>query len=213
MRGSGSTAGASAYGTTSRTPRTSSRPPPPRASPSNVIDVDAINDNDGAKPPATSTSARRCRSVASAPTRPSRPLDPFEAPNYSQSAYAGSAKGKGGLSSKGGKGGVSSHEEFARIAPSGRVVISGATTGLEVLERALAGWPVPESTKGGTPPRMHPKLCKLYGPPPPVDAEYYRGQCSSLAKSGTHSKSSNEWAHEEWFDSDEDLACYTGYDD
>ena len=39
--------------TTSRTPRTSSGPPPPRASPSNVIDVDAINDSDGAKAPAT----------------------------------------------------------------------------------------------------------------------------------------------------------------
>ena len=88
---------------------------------------------------------------------------------------------------------MSSREEFAGIAPSWRVVISGATTGLEVLERALAGWPFPESTKGGgTPPRMHPELCKLYGPPPPVDAEYYRGQCSSLAESGTHSDSSNE---------------------
>ena len=108
---------------------------------------------------------------------------------------------------------MSSHEEFSGIAPSKGVVISGATTGLEVLEQALAGWSFPESTKGGTPPRMHPKLCKLYGPPPPVNAEYYRGQCSSLANSGTHSNSSNEWAHEEWFDSDEDLACYTGYDD
>ena len=45
---------------------------------------------------------------------------------------------------------MSSHEEFAGIAPSVRVVISGATTGLEVHERALAGWPVLESTKGGT---------------------------------------------------------------
>ena len=167
MRGSGSTAGASAYGTTSRTPRTSSRPPPPRASTSNVIDVDAINDTtgengDGAKAPGTSTSARRGRSVASAPTRPSRPLDPFAAPNYSQSAYAGSSKGKGGPSLKGGKGGLSSREEFAGIAPSGRVVISGATKGSEVLERALAGWPVPESPKQERlPPRMHPKLCKL----------------------------------------------------
>ena len=108
---------------------------------------------------------------------------------------------------------MSSDEEFAGIALSGRVVTSGGTTGSEVLEQALAGWPVPELTKGGTPPRMHPKLCKLYGPPPPVDAAYYRGQCSSLAKSGTHSSSSNEWAHDEWFDSDADLACYTGYDD
>ena len=106
---------------------------------------------------------------------------------------------------------MSSHEEFAEIAPSGRVIISGATTGLEVLERALAGSPAPESTeRGGTPPRMHPKLCKLYGPLPPVDAEYYGGHCSSLAESGTHSDSWNEGDHEEWFDCDEDLACYTG---
>ena len=69
---------------------------------------------------------------------------------------------------------MSSHEEFAGIAPSGRDIISGATTGLEVLERALAGWPVAESTnEGRTPPPMHPKLCKLYGPPAPVDAECY----------------------------------------
>ena len=109
---------------------------------------------------------------------------------------------------------MSSRGEFAGIAPSWCVVISGATTGLEVLERALASWPVPEWTKrGGTPTRMHPKLCKLYGSPPLVDAEYYRGHCSSLAESGTHSNSSNEWAHEEWFDSDVHHACYTRYDD
>ena len=105
-------------------------------------------------------------------------------------------------------------EEFAGIAPSGRVIMSGATTDLEVLGRALAVWPVPESTKGGgLPLRMHPKLCKLNGFSPPVDAEYYRGQCSSLEESDTHSNSWNEWVHEEWFDSDEDLACYTAYDD
>ena len=92
--------------------------------------------------------------------------------------------------------------------------ISGASTGFEALERALAGWLVLESTKGeGPPPRMQLKLCKLYVPPPPVDGEYYRGQCSSLEESDTHSNSSNEWVHEEWFDTDEDLACYTGYDD
>ena len=85
---------------------------------------------------------------------------------------------------------------FAGIAPSGRPVISGGATGLEVLEIALANWPVPEPTKGGTPPDMQPELCKLYGPPPPVDAEYFRERCSSP----------------DWFDSDEDLACYTGYD-
>ena len=44
MRGSGSTTRASAYGFTPRTSRTSSRPPPSRPSPSNVIDVDEDND-------------------------------------------------------------------------------------------------------------------------------------------------------------------------
>ena len=146
-------------------------------------------------PQARTTSTGRCLSVASAPTRPSLPLDPFEPPNYSQSAYAGSSKGKGGPS-KGGKGGVFPRGEFAGIAPSGRPVISGGATGLEVLEIALANWPVLEPTKGGTPPDMQPELCKLYGPPPPVDAEYFRERCSSP----------------DWFDSDEDLACYTGYD-
>ena len=87
--------------------------------------------------------------------------------------------------------------EFAGIAPTRRPVVSGGTTGLEVLEIAVANWPVPESTKGGTPPRMQPELCKLYGPLPPVDAEYFRERCSSP----------------DWFDSDEDLACYTEYDD
>ena len=162
MRGSRSTTGASAYGTTPRTSQTSSRRPPSRASPSNVIAVDEINDTasgngDGAEAPATSTSACRCPSVASAPTRPSRPLDPFLVPNYSQSAYAGSSKGKGGPSSKGGKGGVSSREEFAGVARSGRIIMSGATTGLEMLEQALANWPVLEWTKGrGPPPCIHP---------------------------------------------------------
>ena len=31
--------------------------------------------------------------------------------------------------------------EFAGMAPSGRPVISGGATGLEVLEIALANWP------------------------------------------------------------------------
>ena len=87
--------------------------------------------------------------------------------------------------------------EFAGKAPSGRPVISGGTTGLEVLEIVLAGWPVPEPTKGGTPPRMQPELYKQYGPPPLVEAEYFRERCSSP----------------DWFNSDEGLACYTGYDD
>ena len=62
---------------------------------------------------------------------------------------------------------MSSGGEFAGVAPSGRVIMSGATTGLEVRQRALAGRPVLDLTKGGRPPaRMHPKLCKLYGPRP-----------------------------------------------
>ena len=87
--------------------------------------------------------------------------------------------------------------EFAGKAPSRRPVVSGGTTGLEVLEIALANWLVRESTKGGTPADMQPELCKLYGPPPPVDAEYFQERCSSP----------------DWFNYDEDLACYTGYDD
>ena len=125
MQGSRSTTGASAYGSTPRTSRTSSRPPPSRASPSNLIDVDRIKDaadgvGDGAEAPATSTSARRCRSVASAPARPSRSLDPFSAPNYSQSAYAGSSKGKGGPSSKGGKGASGWNQSWVDSSWTGR---------------------------------------------------------------------------------------------
>ena len=111
---------------------------------------------------------------------------------------------------------MSSREKFAGVAPSGRIVTSGAATGLEMLEQALANWPVLESTRGRGPlPRIHPKLCKLYGPPPQGDAEYYRGQCSGLEEPDTHSNSSEEWvhSHREWFDLDEDPACYTGYDD
>ena len=103
---------------------------------------------------------------------------------------------------------------ICRLARSGRIIMSGATTGLEMLGQALAIWPVPESAKGGgPPPRIHPKLCKLYRFPPPDDADYYRGRCSSLEKPDAHSNSSTEWVHEEWFDSDEDPAYHTGYDD
>ena len=86
--------------------------------------------------------------------------------------------------------------KIAGIAPSRQLVVSGGAEGLEVLEIALANLTVLEPTKGGTPPKMPPELCKLYGPPPLVDAEYFRERCSSP----------------DWFDSDEDLACYTGYD-
>ena len=105
-------------------------------------------------------------------------------------------------------------EEFAGVARSGRIDMSGATTGLEMLEQALANWPVLESTRGGgPPPRIHPTSCKLYGAPPPRDAQYYREQCTGLEEPDTHCNSSEDWVHEEWFNPDEDLACYTGYDD
>ena len=83
-----------------------------------------------------------------------------------------------------------------------------------MIEQALANWPVLKSTEGAGPqPRTHPKLCKLHGPPLPGNEVYYRGQCSGLEEPDTDSYSSKEWVHEEWFDPDEDLACYTGYDD
>ena len=59
-------------------------------------------------------------------------------PKCSQLAHAGTSKGKGGPSSKGGKGasdkleGVTFRGTFAEVAPSGRVVMSGGTTGLEM---------------------------------------------------------------------------------
>ena len=41
---------------------------------------------------------------------------------------------------------MSSSGKFAGVAPSGRIVMSGATTGLEMLEQALANWPILELT-------------------------------------------------------------------
>ena len=227
MRGSGSTTRAPAYGSGPRTSRASSQPRPFQASPSNIIDVDedngnGDNDGDGAEAPVTSTSARRCRSVASAPARPRRSLAPFPAPNYGQSAYAGSSKGKGGLSWNGGKGasnhleGVSSRGTFAGVAPSCRIAMSGGTTGLEMLERAMANWPILELTwEGGPPTDIDPKLCKLYGYPP--QDEYLRQQCTRFREPDALSASSEEWVHShtEWFDPQEyeGPSCHTGYDD
>ena len=111
---------------------------------------------------------------------------------------------------------MSSRGTPAGVPPSGRIIMSGATTGLEMLEQALANWPIVESTWGGGPPtEIDPKFCKLYGCPPKGDTAYYRGQCWSLDEPDTHCNSSEEWVHShpEWFDPDEDLACYTGYDD
>ena len=42
---------------------------------------------------------------------------------------------------------MSSRETFAGVALSGRIVMSGAPTGLEMLEQALANWPILESTR------------------------------------------------------------------
>ena len=85
-----------------------------------------------------------------------------------------------------------------------------------MLEQALASWPILESTWEGEPQTdIYPKICKLYGYSPQGDAIYYGVQCSSLEEPDTHSNSSEELVHShpEWFDPDEDLACYTGYDD
>ena len=89
---------------------------------------------------------------------------------------------------------------------------------MEMLEGALANWPILESTwEGGPPTNIDPKLCKLYGYHPQDDAEYFQQQCSSLEERDAQSDSSDEWVHShtEWFDPEkyEDLACYTGYND
>ena len=47
---------------------------------------------------------------------------------------------------------MSSRGTFAGVAPSGPIVMSGATTGLEMLEQALPNWPILESTWEGEPP-------------------------------------------------------------
>ena len=46
---------------------------------------------------------------------------------------------------------MSSRGTFAGVAPSGRIVMSGATTGWEMLEQAPANWPIVESTWEGGP--------------------------------------------------------------
>ena len=58
------------------------------------------------------------------------------------------------------------------MAHSGRIVMSGATTGLETLEQALANWPILELTwEGGPPTDIAPKFCKMYVHPPQNNAE------------------------------------------
>ena len=109
-----------------------------------------------------------------------------------------------------------SRRTFAAVAPSGRIVMLGARAGLKMLEQALAIWPILESTwEGGLPTDIDPEFCKLYGYSPGNDAQYHRKQCSSLEQPDTHSNSLQEWvrSHPKWFAPDENLACYTGYDD
>ena len=62
---------------------------------------------------------------------------------------------------------MSSREEFAGVAPSGRVIMSRATTGLEVLERALAGWPVVIDQGRGAPIPHAPETLQAVRAPAP----------------------------------------------
>ena len=87
-----------------------------------------------------------------------------------------------------------------------------------MLERALANWPILESTwEGGPPTDIDPKFGRLYGYPPQEDAKYFGQQCLSLEEPDAKSNSSEEWVHShtECFDpvEFEDLACYTGRND
>ena len=135
-------------------------------------------------------------------------------PSYGRSAYAGTSKGKGDNSlSIGGRGGssylegVSPRGTFAGIAPIGRVIVSGGTTGLGMLERAVANMLVLVSTlEGGPPAAIDPKICQLRGCPPPDDAEYFRQQCQDVWEHDGQSDSSDEWldARTEWFNPHEE---------
>ena len=59
---------------------------------------------------------------------------------------------------------MSSRGTFVGVALSGRIVMSGATTGLEMLEEALANWPILESTWEGRPrPRIDQKFASRTG--------------------------------------------------
>ena len=230
MPGSRSTAGASEtrsiYNSATRASQTSSQPPSPRASPSNVSDIDEMTDDgDAASASVGSTAAHRCRSFASAPAQPSRSMAPTSAqPSYCRSAYTGSSKGKGDNSPSIGGKGASSYLEgvcplgtLAVIAASGRVIVSGGTTGLGILERALANMPVLVSTlQAGPPTDIDAKLCNLRGCPPLDNAEYLRQQCQDVWESHRQSDSSEEWfdSRTGWFNpqKEEDFACYTGHD-
>ena len=62
---------------------------------------------------------------------------------------------------------MSSRGTFAGVATLGQIVMSGATTGLEMLQQALANSSILESTWEWEPPiGIDTKFCKLYGSPP-----------------------------------------------
>ena len=104
-------------------------------------------------------------------------LQPINGIDYSSarqqwSRLCGLLEGKG--DQLGGKGasshleGVSSQATVAVIEPSGRVIMSGGTTGSGILERGLAHMPVIVFTwEGGPPTDIDPKRCKLCGCPSP----------------------------------------------
>ena len=80
--------------------------------------------------------------------------------SYSRSAYSAILKGKRASSYLEG---VSPRGIIAGIAPGGRVIMSGGTTGLGILEQALACMPVLVSTWEVGPPIDID--CKLYQVP------------------------------------------------
>ena len=92
--------------------------------------------------------------------------------------------------------------------------MSGGTTGLGMLQRALANMPVLVSTREGGPATdIDVKLYKVPGCPPPDDAGYLRQQCQDVWESDRHSDSSEESfdTRAEWFhpQEEEDFDCYT----
>ena len=78
---------------------------------------------------------------------------------------------------------------------------------LDVKDRVQFAW---ANWEEGPPTDIDRKFRKLYGYPPQNNAQYYRGQCSSLQEPDTHSNSSEECVHSHsaWFGPDEDLTCY-----
>ena len=94
--------------------------------------------------------------------------------------------------------------------------MSGGTTGLGILEQALANMPVLVSTwEGGPPTDIDLKVYKVPGCPAPDDVEYLRQQCQDVWQPDGQSDSSEGWfaSRAQWFHprEEEDFDCYTGY--